>query len=164
MIQCVSQGDGTGIVRVEAVVTEPVLFIDLRAWARRNAQAHPRESPPRIPVSREMPARFASRCLAIDIETITHSPLSSPSLPSTAVAPAAAAQLSAASVPRVGGPRHVQAAAVCASPRPAVCRAAWCRSRAPCAIAPRPTAPACAASWRWLSVRWDLCFHRCRHD
>ena len=28
LIQCVRQGDGTGIVRVEAVVREPVLFLD----------------------------------------------------------------------------------------------------------------------------------------
>ena len=76
-----------------------------------------------------------------------------PPLPSTAVAPASAAQLSAAPIPRLGGPHHVQAAAVCASPRRGACRVAWCRSRAPCAIAPRPPAPACAA----LSIISSCC-------
>ena len=42
MIQRVRQGDGTGIVQAEAVVTKPVLFIDLRARTRSNAKAHPR--------------------------------------------------------------------------------------------------------------------------
>ena len=63
LVQCVSQGDGTGIVQPEAVVREPVLFLDLRARFRRNAQAHPREISPRTRVSPEIFARFASRRL-----------------------------------------------------------------------------------------------------